>query len=390
MKNFKKVLLLTILCLSMMVATGCKSFCADIFHPIGKFVKTGDMTISRMSHSATLLQDGRVLITGGWSGDVDGNYTSSAEIYNPKTGQFTKIPDMTERRSRHTSTLLKDGRVLITGGSIPSPYDIASAEIYDPKTNTFTKTGDMNLGRSGHAAILLNNGKVLIVGGSFSLKPPIPPKTDLSIKSPEFKKHMHYAELYDPATGEFTFTPESKGWYIYPVLTLLPNGRVLIVGDSKGQIAEIYDSEKNEFIQVGETTKPFYETTSILLNNNKVLIAGSAQDNYADLYDIKTGKFKASRGKLHSIYYNNAGATSTLLNNGKALIIGTYTNNGYENLYNPRLDLFFKTPNLGNAVGNHTATLLTNGDVLITGGGCKDKKYKNSGKTLKEAELYKY
>lgn len=353
----------------------------------GRFVRTGDMTIARMNHAATLLKDGRVLITGGYSADISklieiGNL-SSAEIYNPEAEKFTKTPDMTEKRKYHTATLLKDGRVLIAGG-VNDFGRLDSAEIYNPKTSKFTKTGDMNFVRDGHVAILLSNGKVLIIGGHAkskeSLHPNAKPYDKLFIQ--------HNAELYDPATGKFTLTPEHKGWYAYPTATLLPDGRVLIVGDYNGKVVEIYNPVKNEFVQTGKTTKPFFETTAVLLNNNKVLIAGSAQDNYSDLYNISTGKFEPSKGKLNTIYYNDAGVTSTLLSNGKVLIIGTETRKGTENLYNPQKDIFINTPKMKNAVGNHTATKLNNGDVLITGGMGRLQEHKS--KIFQKAELFKY
>lgn len=349
----------------------------------GRFVRTGDMNFPRMNHAATLLQDSRVLITG-W-------YAKTAEIYNPKTQKFTRIPDMVECREAHTSTLLRDGRVLITGGKIPfrNSYH-ANAEIYNPKTNTFTKIENMHIARIGHSALLLNNGKVLVIGGYLDLDSS---KTS-SIKpfklNPELAKYRYYGELYDPKTNKFTLTPKHKGWYVYPTLALLPDGKVLIVGDYSGKVAEIYNPNENKFVQTGNTTKSFYETTSVLLNNNKVLIAGSAQDNYSDLYDIKTGTFQFSQGKLNTIYYNAARATATLLNNGNVLIIGTDTSKETENLYNSQKDIFIKTSKMINAVSKHTATKLNNGNVLITGGIGKLKNNKKKSKTFKKAELYKY
>jgi hypothetical protein len=96
------------------------------------------MAAGRFGHTANLLSDGRVLITGGSnSGDLNGpEVGSSAELYDPKTGTFGPTGSTTTDRFRHTATLLSDGRVLIAGGS----WRDGSAEVYDPATGTFTRT----------------------------------------------------------------------------------------------------------------------------------------------------------------------------------------------------------------------------------------------------------
>lgn len=359
----------------------------------GRFVRTGDMTIARVNHVATLLKDGRVLITGGHSADVikliDYGYLSSAEIYDSKTGKFAKISDMNEKRTHHTATLLQDGRVLIAGG-FPSGIKgckLASAEIYDPKTNTFTKTGDMNLGRDNHAAILLKNGKVLIVGGHVTLKPSRLSNVD-SFNNPLVRKYEYYGELYNPKTGKFTLTGKSKGWYTHPILTLLPDGKVLITGAYRTKISEIYDPTKNKFVQID------YNAIATPKSNDKIVFLGIGKETYPRLYNITTGEFIQPKSKLKGDFKDG---TATVLNNNKVLFMGVavYNDDGYltddfNAIYDLKKDNFTKIRKIRDCFGGNTATLLQNGDVLITGGMGKNKFNKRINKFLKEAELFKY
>src|SRR4051794_27144619 len=173
----------------------------------GTFTPTGSMTVARTRHTATLLTDGRVLIAGGFP------TTPSAEIYDPATGIFSATGNMSTPRSQHTATLLPDGRVLIAGGG-PRVGPLPGMEIYDPATGVFSPAGNLLSPRSGHSAILLANGTVLLVGGSgLAAFPALAP-----------------AEAYDPATGGSSpYGPYLRGGgcgFCDPS-NLLPDGRLL-------------------------------------------------------------------------------------------------------------------------------------------------------------------
>jgi hypothetical protein len=136
---------------------------AELYDPVsGTFSLTGAMTPlvdDIWGLTATLLRNGKVLVTGGLTCDF---VVQGADLYDPTTGTFTATGDMTIGRDFHAATLLPDGRVLITGGAGTA----ASAEVYVPSTGTFHSIGDMNIGREFHTATLLNNGEVLVTGGS--------------------------------------------------------------------------------------------------------------------------------------------------------------------------------------------------------------------------------
>jgi hypothetical protein len=117
---------------------------AEIFDPkTGAFSATGPLTVARIYQTATLLADGRVLVAGGGGDYTNRLFLASAEIFDPKTGTFSATGPMTEARTYHGATLLADGRVLVTGG-FGALAPLASAEIFDPKTGTFSPTGSGN------------------------------------------------------------------------------------------------------------------------------------------------------------------------------------------------------------------------------------------------------
>jgi len=125
---------------------------------MGRFTPSGNMVYGRAQHTATLLNDGRVLVTGGNQISPSSNFDlNTAELYDPTTGSFAPAGNIMETtRFLHTATLLNTGEVLITGGeNVIGP---GLSELFDPVSGTFKPTGGMAAARLGHAATLLNNG----------------------------------------------------------------------------------------------------------------------------------------------------------------------------------------------------------------------------------------
>jgi WD40 repeat protein len=141
---------------------------AEIYDPeLDAFIPMGELNTGRGAHSASLLKDGKVLFVGGTSNE---SVLASAEIYDPATGKFTLTGTANQVRYKHGAVLLQDGTVLIVGGSNDNDwtgkYD--SAEIYDPATGNFTRISNMNTERFklSDAALLLPDENVLVGGGS--------------------------------------------------------------------------------------------------------------------------------------------------------------------------------------------------------------------------------
>ncbi|CAF1468109.1 unnamed protein product [Adineta ricciae] len=120
------------------------------------------MSIARYQHTATMLSNGKVLVTGGAYTSVV--YLNTAEVYDPFTGNWTTANSMSIARYQHTATMLSNGKVLITGGWNDGG-SVNGAEIYDPSTDSWTPANNMSISRYQHTATMLSSGKVLVTGG---------------------------------------------------------------------------------------------------------------------------------------------------------------------------------------------------------------------------------
>jgi hypothetical protein len=189
------------------------------------FTPTGDLVVGgRWGCTATLLDDGTVLIAGGRDDEnvFDGFPLNDAELFNPVTGTF-RATGSTQFRYDHTATLLNNGQVLVTGGFNGSP--IQDAELFDPTSGSFSLTGFMGSPRADHTATLLNDGTVL-VAGAFS-----------------FNGVIASAEVFDPTTGKFSPTGSMETGRFLHTSTRLANGEVLVTGgQSTITIPEVFAS----------------------------------------------------------------------------------------------------------------------------------------------------
>jgi hypothetical protein len=269
---------------------------------------TGNLITGRSSHTATLLANGKVLVTGG--NNNKGSLLTSCELYDPATNSWTATGNLITARESHTATLLSNGKVLVAGGLDSSVNPTASSELYNPTTGQWTATGSLATKLYAHTATLLSNGKVLIAGGSAVLN--------------EYTGTTS-AELYDPTAGIWTTT---------------------------GSLTK------------GRTNNTGVNYTAMLLSNGQVLLAGGGSG--MDLFDPATSTWTARNPTLDSKEYNTF---FTLLTNGKVLIIDSSGNGSIlTQLYDPTTDTTTATANPPSYTGGASIVTLPNGNVLTFGG----------------------
>ena len=316
---------------------------------------TGSLAQARMQHTATLLLDGRVLIAGGsdWTPEAGMRYFASAEIYDPESGEFTRTGSMIRGRAWHTATLLTDGRVLIAGGYGPlasacvgimctNMEPLASAELFDFRTGKFTRTGSMSVPHVLATATRLLDGRVLMTGGSETVPAELYDPgsgrfvaktlavgTDIGATSllPDGRVLVTSSAepargvcVYDP--GLSTFTTSAAPPALVPRSALaLRDGRVLL---ADSDYLEVYDPAADAFTDVGWLPRDeadWGSATWTLLADGRVLIWGGRGPNdpqaQAVIYDPAGGL-----GLLVSLGAARSNHTATLLRDGSVLVAG--------------------------------------------------------------------
>jgi hypothetical protein len=317
-----------------------------------------------------VLPDGRVLFLGAGISERDytGRASSDVVFYNPADGTVNDMQPFIIVNDRQNSliydrpcalsVLLKDGRVLVAGGS----YTTAAAELYDPAAGKSSATGAVLAQPESPCmkGVLLGNGEVLIPGWI----------------------GMPRIQLYSPTTGYFRWGPAMLTKADNRTVTVLPDGRVLFAGGGENAgmgitvavfaKAELYDPATGKFTATGSMAHARQEHVAALLPDGRVLIVGGSDLegkalNTAEIWDPKTGKFTAT-GSMTSA---RDAATATTLKNGKVLVASGYSHGSapaFAELYDPATGKFTRTGSMAVGRGWSSAVLLNNGCVLISGG----------------------
>jgi N-acetylneuraminic acid mutarotase len=335
--------------LTMSIASGAAE-------PIGVWVPGPPMADARESHTATVLKDGRVLVV-----------SAQAEEYDPVGNRWLAAATPPITLTSKTATLLDDGRVLVVGGiDSTTGRSVPNAELYHPGTNTWIAAGSMAGRRYDHTATLLRDGRVLIVGGT---------RSTVVLDS---------VEIYDPRTnawspGASLLAPRSEH-----IATLLQDGRVLVAGGNgdTGQVlttAELYDPASNKWTPTGQMAVARHFFSATLLDDGAVLVAGGfphpeqVGQVIAELFHPATETWSPA-GSLTQPAVVGDGFAMTILRDGRVLICGgeSHTNLAIRptggSIYDPRINSWSPTSDMTRGRVAHSASLLTNGRVLVAGG----------------------
>jgi hypothetical protein len=296
------------------VAAGDLVAQTELADPTGPWTVSGQLAEARYGHTATLLPDGTVLVTGGFSPQGGVTPTASAEVYDPARGSWTAVGRMVSGRAGHTATLLRDGTVLVTGGASHNGGNgspLAAAEVYDPSRATWRAVGDMIDARAGHTATALPDGTVLVVGGVGTDTEEVAP-TNTALAS---------AEVYDPARRTWASTGALHEGRAKHSATLLLDGSVLVTRTGRLGSAELFDPGRGSWTTTGNMAAARFTPTATLLADGTVLVVGGYDDEplaSAELFDPATGTWMPTRDMAQA----RTDHTATRLADGTVLVVG--------------------------------------------------------------------
>ncbi len=391
---------------------GTTSATAELWDPAdGTFAPTGSLLTARSHHAATLLPDGRVLVVGGQSAADAGVpiALASVETWEPATGMFTVAGSLAEGRTDVTATLLNDGRVLIVGGTAPGAPALDSAMVWDPVRGTFASAGTLEIARSGHTATLMDDGRVLIVGGDADVDAPVAgvevwdpatnsfasagtlaaprsahtatllPDGRVAVIAGEGKRTLSSVEVWDPRTGGVVWSvpgPLQTARSDHTA-TLLADGRVLLAGgvdDAGSSIAsaEVWDPRSGRTTRSAPLRAARAEHAAVLLQDGRVLVVGGEGGiggaiASIEIWDPATRAFVRS-GKLRAARWAPGAAR---LADGRVLIVGDRESDGpmTAEIWDPATQASGAARVVGNGQWFSKTVLLADGRLLVVGVG---------------------
>ena len=354
----------------------------------------------RFAHDATLLDDGRVLVSGGWTGVADINEIHPfpivfSQIFDPDTNTWTLTDRIEPEESEgipgflvfSPATRLPDGRIAsmalseeaMSGG----PDDVTSAiVVFDPETGEWMHLSDIPSNRIFTDIIALSSGDILVVGG-LDLKAISSASATLDV--------VDIVESYNTDTGEWQTLGPMNEAAMEVSLVPLNDGRVMAVGGA-GEFdtqletarAEIFDPATGSWTLTGDMNTPRASVKTVALADGRVLATGGFGSHIqafndsltSEIYDPETGEW-AVTGPMSVQRFRH---TLTLLPDGRVLAVGGEEQVGDYMLYSsteifdPQTNTWSPGPELSQPRSGHSATLMPDGSVLLAGGISQDKE----------------
>jgi len=354
---------------------------SELFNPTNStWAVTGSRVPVRYAHTATLLDDGTVLVAGGHD---YGTTIDSSLIYTPGTGAWVATTaHLVQARRNNTATKLASGKVLVAGG-VGTGGILATSELYDSSLGTWALAGSMISGRYNHTATLIAGGKVMVTGG-------------IAVDGSSI---LNTVEIYDPAGNSWTTVTPMATPRAGHTATLLASGKVLVTGGTNFldnldiKKVEIYDPTLDTWTtSTPDMGAARHGHTATLIAGGKVLVNGGQNTGgalaTAEIFDpaaaVGVGTWTATADMTGSgPSAASYGHTATLLPSGKVLVTGGLNgNNGLRSTaqtYDPGTGTWTAVALMIGARSSHTATLLSDGTVLVafgSGGDTSTEVYK--------------
>jgi hypothetical protein len=301
---------------------------SELFDPAtGTWAVAAPMHWPRAWHTATVLSDGRVLVVGGVAQSASFEETPRAEIFDPATSEWTPTAEgTTQARAGHTATLLDDGRVLIVGGMNDDGYALTSgaASLFDPTVETWTATDPMDVPRYFHAATKNSIGRVVVSGGCATMgcSPP-----------------LRDAEVFDPVSGQWIpAAPLSVARAMHASITF-EDGKVIAVGGwsdgAETATTELFDSLTYSWTTGAGLIQARFGASPVMLDSGHALIIGGSYGTEPPFAPSRRVEGVSRQDLLWrpvvDLIEPRAGATSTLLANGEVLVAGGVTTGAGDN-----------------------------------------------------------
>ncbi|MEO7324501.1 MAG: kelch repeat-containing protein [Dokdonella sp.] len=348
---------------------------AELYNPTSdSWSAAANLTTSRSDHTATLLTSGKVLLAGGDATGSSASLLANPDVYDPASNTIAVQSSLIEPRYGHTATRLNSGDVLVTGG-FGSGGELASAESFDPSIDTYTVTATA----SAHGSITPSTQ--IVHGGdmvSFTVMPGYGSST-LGVVGNTCGVHQVDAATWSTTaihadcsvTASF-LGPMSVGRFQFTA-TLLASGKVLIAGGTNSQTADLFDPVTKTWTAGGTMLAVRYSHTATLLPSGKVLVAGGAIDDAfgaalatTELYDPATNSWSAGG----SMSLPRSQHVAAMLSTGKVLVTGSHNSGpvGHAELYNPATNTWSAAAAPQSDRNTAAVAVLSSGKVLLVGG----------------------
>ncbi len=312
-----------------------------------KWAVAKPLPAGRSGHTATLLADGRVLVVGGTTHEAGAEGSrfvalASVELYDPKAGTWKAGAPMAQARNWHTATLLDDGRVLVTGGAREQKSHLATTELYDAAKDAWTAGPPLKQSRCLHQAAKLTDGSVVVVGGRSNQETrlPSPAMPDAGLAQRPHGESKTTTGFGAPIASAERWSPGGSGWGLMPepvdprqrhTLVALPQGSAMVLGGSTRtgltNLAELWTPDAGP---AGAWVTPEHSLSMGLgshsataLAGGDVVVIGGEPPNSVDTSRAQRYEAAAQRWCLAGeLVSSRKQHTATLLDTGKVLVVG--------------------------------------------------------------------